>query len=333
MDTSVKSVKRSKPKNIVPAPEEVKSRILAINEALLSNDTFQFNILMQQLSNWTVAKRRQAFRGVLKFLLTGSNINRHAPSREFAAGFNIPHYSMDSYNWQRKMLNTFIRKIKSMNSNNRFMPEKVLTITKLPNSLYRLDHNDLVYLLDSNILQLSTSFSLATFTDNIHSDVMLSTRNGFRFAKAFKLFYERLDMDINNFSYDIRLYTDIMNTLKNIDMLMRVSIRDRTPDKFTDLDKSNLNKAIISLGNISLALLEDTQQKMSTWLGNVDAISEKIKALNFGVIILSKEDRIKNFNYLREETLSRTGMYSDILRRCSSEPSPVSVIQEQGCIL
>ena len=145
-----------KPSDITP--EMVKVRINKILElAVKSGTDFELILTIKQLSNWSKAKRRQVFRGVLKKLIEGNSNTWDSYITNYLREKNIRTWYINTDIIAQRALKRVITVIQEMEKNNRFIPEKVFTINRVPLHFFANDPEIIEYLIKKNIIVFSHS--------------------------------------------------------------------------------------------------------------------------------------------------------------------------------
>ena len=144
------------------SPAMVEERIDKILKALVDPSGFEFNILLLQLSNWPKAKRRQTFRGLFKTLLLSSGSFGWRILGPKLRERGIGYYSLHQDVVINNLFNKLVKKIMTMDVNDRFIPEKVFTIPYLSLKTLGIEPDVFKYLLDKKIIILGSSFHVKT---------------------------------------------------------------------------------------------------------------------------------------------------------------------------
>jgi len=143
--------------------EMVNIRVAKILELSINPDTdFELTLMIKQLSNWSKAKRRQVFRGVLKKLIGGSSSNWHSPVTAYLKTIEVHQWSVNTDFIKYNALNRVIKIIKQMEEKERFIPEKVFTLNKIPLHFFGNDPEVIEYLISKNIMVLSKNLKISS---------------------------------------------------------------------------------------------------------------------------------------------------------------------------
>lgn len=222
-----KPVKKAR-KSPAVTKEMINGRISSILHALVNQNDFEFNMLMLQLSNWTVAKRKQIFRAILQNLISKTGSFEWEYLNPFLKQYGANYYSVHSNNLRSKALDKFVAKVKEMDKNERFSPEKVYTVSHLNLKIVALTPDSLRYLLENNILVLGETFRIRAANDTGIKGNLRTFHYATRNTKTITDVYKAagLNMDIMTCPKRFHL-VQVANITQNLQTIANTLIKDR----------------------------------------------------------------------------------------------------------
>lgn len=201
-------------------PDMVQTRIEDILKALADSSDFQFNLLVLQLANWPKAKRRQTFRGVFKVLLSGGYTFGWRMLGPKLRAKGISFYNVHNEILINELFTKFVNKIRHMEKNARFIPEKVYTIPSLNLKMLQLEPEILDYLLRNNIIVIGEGFSLKKGNSLPTNNALYTLRYMRHNIKQVLEVYQEYGLDHNILLNPDKLQLMILyRIMKNIDIL------------------------------------------------------------------------------------------------------------------
>jgi hypothetical protein len=209
-----------------------------IIDSALQNDKFQLALGVKQLANWSKAKRRQTFRLVIKNLIGGRQYWGRLSAIIKPLGINYWHIQTDIV--INDALTRFVREVQKMEESERFMPEKVITISNLNTNLFLSEPETLEYLLKNNIMVLSDSLRIKGSTNKLTTNVVRNISYSIHNLPAVLKFYTSLNLNTDVLLDPRKLGVKTgYNIQKNIELISDILLK-----------KENAKTSIISRENI-----------------------------------------------------------------------------------
>ncbi len=256
--------------------EMVKVRVSNILNALVDKNDLEFNLLMLQLSNWTVSKRRQVFRSILDILINKTNSFEWTYMDRITRAQGIRYYQLNTVAIKTKLIDTFINKVRDMDRNERFSPEKVITLNKLNAKGLMMNPETFNYLLSSGIIILSDKFTFTQSQTVYPRGQMYNFRTFFRAQEKLTEIYKNYEINSDVFYSPEKLHCfTIINILNNMDLLLNKIIKD--PKNLTQSEKINTAEVLSAMQKILNDLDVDLHKIAYTSKDEWEKINEQLR--------------------------------------------------------
>jgi len=303
-------------------PEIVQERINKIIElSVQPNTDFELTLVMKQLSNWSQAKRRQVFRGVLKFLLTKTGYTYNGFQEKILISRGSKPWCYNINTFRQRALERIVKLIQVMAEEKRFILEKVLTISKVNSLFFTHDPKIINYLFKNNIVIIGNKFNVAG--ENTRH-LKKSTDHLPWITGDLQKHYDILvEWNLNpNILMDPKKFQMIIASriIKNIQIFSDIISNMQLSDEFC---KNQLIGFIQILSNLNLELNLPIEKIMSKPASIYEIFEKKIKKLNIDLI--TEEDMKPIKQQVLDDLLK---VLSDILSNILSKTQDISKLSK-----
>jgi len=299
-----------KPSDITPLM--VKNRItLILKLATQIGTDFELNLAIRQLSNWSKAKRRQVFRGIL-LLATRTKDGRYSSNNPITLLLkenNLRPWRINVNLIYQRALNRILDNIRLMENNERFIPEKVFTVNSIKIAHLLIEPENIEYLIKNNIMVLSESIKPIATNQNgfslfmSHLRYMESTE-----IKTHSDFYKSLGLNTDLiFDLNKMKLIGITRILNNIQTIIQYY---KNKDVLNAKEKFFLNSLVVFIYRVAKDL-QLANQKVLSYI-NINDIERTNKAITkeLNLKLLSNEDV---FNYMPNLLLKINEINTDLI--------------------